>query len=109
LEKENDLPLDVIDSVYFYIGDLKEMILSTLQTQNQYIDDIGSKLFESEHLTEQDVQHLKEGAKMDKRSDKYYHRVFYFTPSKYSSKDARKKLRKPCGAFKQILRISKAT
>jgi hypothetical protein len=63
LEKENDLPLDVIDSVYFYIGDLKEMILSTLQTQNQYIDDIGSKLFESEHLTEQDVQHLKEGAK----------------------------------------------
>ncbi|GIX40757.1 MAG: hypothetical protein KatS3mg129_0490 [Leptospiraceae bacterium] len=59
----DQLTLDKIENVYFYIGDLKEMIISTLHTQIQYIDDIGSTLFESEQLTQEEINNLKDGTK----------------------------------------------
>jgi len=63
LKDGHDLLLEYIDEVYFYVGDIRDMIIGILHTQNQYVDNIGTKLFLSDELTEEEVQNIKEGSK----------------------------------------------
>lgn len=57
----NNIPLSEIDSIYFYVGSFQDMLIDTLYSLNQYIDDVGTKIFESESLKEEEITELREG------------------------------------------------
>ncbi len=61
IESWNNIPLSEVDSIYFYVGSFQDMLIDTLYSLNHYIDEVGTKIFESESLKEEEIKELKEG------------------------------------------------
>lgn len=57
----DNIPLSEVDSIYFYVGSFQDMLINTLYTLNQYLDEIGTKIYESESIHEGDINELREG------------------------------------------------
>ncbi len=57
----DSIPVDNVERLDFYVGDEMEIVLTTVDELDQYIDKAGSALFEMEQVTDKDVLDLKEG------------------------------------------------
>ena len=56
-----DFSTDSVNRVDFYIGDELDMVLSTLEETDRYVDQIGEILFGRDRLTKEDLGNLLEG------------------------------------------------
>jgi len=55
------IPTEAVHRVDFYIGDEIDMVLSTLDELDRYLDQIGSTLFEMENIAANEANNLKDG------------------------------------------------
>ncbi|MCB1326458.1 MAG: hypothetical protein H7A21_05940 [Spirochaetales bacterium] len=56
-----ELPTSEVQRVDFYVGDELDMVLTTLDELDRYVDQIGSTLFELHQLSESDRTNLSDG------------------------------------------------
>ncbi len=57
----DDIGMESVGRVDFYVGDELDMVLTTLGELDRYVDQIGSTLYESEGVGESDILNLNEG------------------------------------------------
>lgn len=57
----DDIGMESVARVDFYVGDELDMVLTTLGELDRYVDQIGSTLYESEGVAEKDILNLNEG------------------------------------------------
>ena len=57
----DEIGMDHVHRVDFYVGDELDMVLTTLGELDRYVDQIGSTLFESESVAESDIMNLNDG------------------------------------------------
>ncbi len=56
-----EIGMDGVDRVDFYVGDELDMVLTTLHELDRYVDQIGTTLYELETVSEADAMNLREG------------------------------------------------
>lgn len=61
LQHLDAMPVEGVDRIDFYIGDEYDMLISTIDEMDRYVDQIGSTLFELTELREKEITDLREG------------------------------------------------
>lgn len=56
-----EIPINSVEKLFIYTGDIKELLFSSFRSLYEYIDQIGSFIYESEEVDTNSLKQIKEG------------------------------------------------